>query len=109
MNVVRIIPADGKTSGLITVSSGLQIAEEFTVLGIKSLDNVMNSLGRHEFQYWELKETMYSEALNCHIKIWDIDGELVVISEKLDRYSMADIENMSRVMKVFDGVLVLSV
>jgi len=106
MNTVRIIPADGKTSGMITVSDTLQIAEEFYSKNIKSLDDFAAILGRHEFQYWELKETMYSEALSCHIKVWEIDGELTVISERLDRYTMDDIRNIDRVIRVFDGQMI---
>lgn len=104
--VTRIIPADGKTKGLTSVSNDLQISREFTDRGLLSLVDITMNLNREEYQYWKLKDEFYSEAFGCRMKTWDIDGKITCISEKLDWYSIDDVKQIAMVCDVFDGEVV---
>lgn len=104
--MTRIIPADGKTMGLVSVSNTLQIAREFTDAGLKSIPDITMKINREEYQYWQLLDEFYSEALGCRMKTWNIDGTVTVISERLDRYTIDDVRQIALVCDVFGGTVV---
>lgn len=104
--MTRIIPADGKTKGLTQVSDTLQIAREFTDRGLNNLPEITMQLNREEYQYWQLIEEFYSDALKCRMKVWNIDGEVTAISERLERYTIDDVKQVSLFCDVFGGEIV---
>lgn len=104
--MTRVIPADGKTRELIRVSDTLQIAREFTDQGWHSLVDITMNLERSEYQYWQLLDDFYSDALKCRMKVWEIDGEVTAISERLERYSVEDAHQIALICDVFGGGVV---
>lgn len=89
--MIRILPASGTTRGLVRASPELEIAAEFYDTGHHTLIDITLNVHRGAYQCWRLVEERRDTALGCRIKLWEIDGEYVTITENGTRYTSEEL------------------
>lgn len=115
--MIRILPSSGKTRGLVKINDTLEIAAEFADLGYRSLPDITVHFSRSKYQFWRLVQERENTVFGCRVKIWEIDGEYVGISENGSRYtakeagllegiSDSDLQKVDILKRLFNGEVI---